>query len=97
MGTDGIKSVGQLLVLLHVLDKVQLRFAPVAESMQFHLLESTLIHGLAHLLCKVPVPASLVVTAQCIQLHAMHLPQSLHPGDIVVHHVIRPATAHPCR
>ena len=95
VGTNGVEGIAQLFILLHALEEIHLLTAPVAEAVELDIAEAAFVHGLAQVLGEVGVPAFLIVTTQGIKLEAVHMAQSLEPGDVVVHHVVAPEVAHP--
>ena len=88
VSTDGIKSICQLTIFLHALEEIHLLITPVTKAMKFHITETTFIHGLAKVFGKVGTPSLFVVTSQGIEFQTMHLTQTLHPIDIVIHHFV---------
>ena len=71
---NGIESITQLGILLHVFEEIHLLVAPVAEAVELDVAETALVHGSAQVLGEVGVPAFLVVTTQGVELDAVHLP-----------------------
>ena len=97
VGTDDVEGIGKLFVLLHTLEEIELRAAPVAKAVELHVAKAALVQRTTHILGELGVPAFLIVTAQGIELQTMHLAQAAQPGDVVVHHIVRPEIAYPCR